>query len=129
MSAAEEPTIERLFVNKPHNLALFKELRKHIADLDGIKEIITNTQVSFGEARKFAWLWLAPATKKTPEGVLMLTLDMTHPVEHTLINSVEETYPGKWTHQIAVKDRAVLEQILDHGWIKEAYKFGTRMKN
>jgi hypothetical protein len=125
LMTTDNHSIEKLFAEKPESLKLFHALQKGLEALGDVKQVITKTQVSFGAKRKFAWLWLAPATKKTPEGVLMLTLDMTHKVTHPMITSVEETYTDKWTHQIAVKDEATMREIDKQGWLAESYKFGS----
>jgi hypothetical protein len=128
MTNAKNWTIEDLFLGKPENIKLFRRLQQHIESLGQTEMVVAKTQVSFGAKRKFAWLWLAPVTKKAPEGILMLTLDMTHKIRNPLIRTVEEFYPGKWTHQIAITDMSVIEAIFRHKWVEEAYKFGTMVR-
>jgi hypothetical protein len=128
MATDERHTVEALFAGKPHALALFEELKRHIIAGGDVEIVVTRTQVSFGARRKFAWVWLAPPTKTQPEGVLMLTLDMTHRTADPLISSAEETYAGKWAHQIPVRDEAVLERIVSSGWLRDAWEFGSLVR-
>ena len=100
-------------------------LRHDIEALGDVEAVVTRTQVSFGARRRFAWLWPSPTRRTNPEGTLMMTLDLTEPRQHPLLISVEQTYPGKWTHQIAVTDTSVVDQIRRQGWITAAYAFGT----
>ncbi len=104
----DEHTVENLFADRPDALRLFTEFAPRIEAMGGIAVVVTKSQVSFGADRKFAWLWPIPRSRKVPEDVLMLTLDMRTPVADPLIRSVEETYPGKWTHQIRVADESVI---------------------
>jgi hypothetical protein len=63
------------------------------------------------------WLWPTPRSTSKPEDALILALDMRQPVRDPLISSVEETYPGKWTHQIWVADDSVVERVTSAGWL------------
>lgn len=56
----------------------------------------------------------------------MLTLDLRKPVADPLILGVQETYPGKWTHQIRVLDESVIEHVVNEGWLEAAYDFGIK---
>jgi hypothetical protein len=118
-------TTEDLFEGKPEAFALFRDLEERIEALGEIEKIVTKTQVSYGAKRKFAWLWMAPASKKAPEGVLMLTLDMTQKVTHPIMSSVKETYPSKWTHQIPIKGEDDIREVDEQGWLPASYQFGT----
>lgn len=118
-------SLDDLFEHRPKLRALFEMLREDIESLGEIEMVVTRTQVSFGAKRKFAWLWPSPTRRINPEGTLMMTLDLTEPRQHPLLSSVEQTFPGKWTHQIAVTDHSVVEQIREQGWIPSAHAFGT----
>lgn len=126
MPRMDEHTVENLFAGRPDALRLFRSLAPRIEALGAITTAVTKSQVSFGADRKFAWLWPTPRGKKVPEDVLMLTLDMRKPVSDPLVLSVQETYPGKWTHQIRVLDESVVEHVVNEGWLQEAYDFGIK---
>lgn len=51
-------TIEGLFAGRPASLLLFQAVRRFIESLGQVTIEATKTQVSFGTARKFAWVWL-----------------------------------------------------------------------
>jgi hypothetical protein len=123
--SSARPSVAVLFAGKPGPLALFRGLRRRIEALGPVKADATRTQVSLAAARKFAWMWLAPATRRSPHGTLMLTLDMDHRTSDPLIASASQTYPGKWTHQIPVADAAASRKVR-RAWLKDAYAFGTR---
>ncbi len=124
MTADRSWTVEDLLQGRSGLRRCFDRLAAEIEALGEIAVTVTKTQVAFGAKRKFAWLWFAPATKKCPEGILMLTLDLTHQLQDDAIRHVQQTYPGKWTHQIAVLDESVVELVRDRGWLDEALTFG-----
>jgi hypothetical protein len=123
--SSARPSITALFAGKPGPLALFRALRRRIEALGPVTAEATRTQVSFAAAQKFAWIWLAPASRRSPHGTLVLTLDMNHRTSDPLITSASQTYPGKWTHQIPIADAAVSRKVR-RAWLKDAYAFGTR---
>ncbi|MEV0248874.1 DUF5655 domain-containing protein [Nocardia sp. NPDC050712] len=123
---SEQHTVERLFAERPSALRLFHRLAPRIEGLGDIRTVVTKSQVSYGADRKFAWLWPPARSKSSVQDLLMLTLDTRGPLSDPLIVSVEETYPGKWTHQIKVTDDAVIERIVSAGWLDAALDFGIK---
>jgi uncharacterized protein DUF5655 len=122
----DEYTDSQLFVDKPHNRQLFLDVQSSIEALGAVKKIVTRTQVSYGAARKFAWVWMTPSTKKTPEGTLMLTLDMRQETSDPLFASVEKIRTDKWTHQLPITNKTRIDDIERKGWLQEAYLFGIK---
>ncbi|HYG83899.1 MAG TPA: DUF5655 domain-containing protein [Verrucomicrobiae bacterium] len=119
-------TIDTLFGQQPTNLKLFNYIKRQIEACGDVKLAVTKTQASFGVKRKFAWVWATPATKKQPEGTLMLTLDMLEKEtdNRNLIREIIKYRDDKWTHQIPIQGIETIDTIAQLGWFEEAYKFG-----
>lgn len=124
--STETYTVERLFAERPRALDLFRSLAPRIEALGDIKTVVTKSQVSYGADRKFAWLWPPARSASSVQDVLILTLDTRSPISDPLVGTVEETYPGKWTHQIKVSDHSVVERIVVAGWLDAALDFGIQ---
>ena len=124
MASKTSSAVDEFFEDRPTVRKLFDRLHSEIKALGDLSMSISKTQIAYGAKRKFAWLWLAPATEKTPEGVLMLRLDMKSKVSHLFIAHVEESYNGKWTHQIPIMGVSLIQEIAKQGWLDDAYQFG-----
>jgi hypothetical protein len=124
MRAKQPGTIEGLFAGRPGSLALFKAVRRFIETLGPVKVEATKTQVSFGAATKFAWVWLPQIwIKKRPETSITLTFDAGHRIDDPRIAAAVEPRPGRWTHHVVLEKASGLDAKVKC-WLREAYESG-----
>ena len=98
---------------------IYDNVRAQLLALDdGVIEEFKKTQVSFGLARKFAWL--TPLTKSKA----LLVIDMWQEHEHPMLRNVIRYRNDKFTHQIEVRTAAEIDQVSALGWFDEAAKWG-----
>ena len=112
-------TEERLFPG-PLSAVYVATRRLVLASGDDITEEFTRTQVSYGCARKFAWL--APLTKTKA----LLNLDLSDEKAAPLLRGVIRYREDKFTHQIEVRSAEDVEAVQALGWIEEAVWWGRR---
>lgn len=124
MRAKRPGTIQELFAGRTEARALFEAVRRFIESLGPVKIEATKTQVSFGAATKFAWVWLPQLwTKMRPEGSVTLTFDADHRVQDRRIAQAVEPRPGRWTHHVVIEKAADLDATVK-GWLREAHALG-----
>jgi predicted transport protein len=90
---------------------------------DDIVEEFARTQVSFGSARKFAWL--TPLTKTRALLVLDLWEERTAPQLRNVIRYRED----KFTHQVEVRTAEDVEAVNALGWFVEAASWGRKRRS
>ncbi|MDY0910932.1 DUF5655 domain-containing protein [Microbacterium sp. CFBP9034] len=103
----------------PIHLAVQEQL---LAFGDDIVQEFTATQVSYGAARKFAWL--TPLTKTKA----LLNLDLWEQRSAPILRSVIRYRDDKYTHQIEVRDAEDIDAIADLGWFDEAVSWGRKLR-
>lgn len=112
---------ERLF---PGSLqATYAATRRLVlASGDDVAEEFAKTQVSYGCARKFAWL--VPLTKTKA----LLNLDLWDEKAAPLLRGVIRYREDKFTHQIEVRSAEDVQAVQALGWIAEAVSWGRRQR-
>lgn len=91
----------------------------------GYRTRTVGKQISFGNARKFAWFWLYNVTKSNPSGVLHLMLALDHAVDDPHVRDVSRIGANRFNHQIVVRtmEDASGEWLAD--LIAEAHRYST----
>ena len=87
---------------------------------DDVVEEFAKTQVSYGAARKFAWL--IPLTKTKA----LLLVDLWEEHEASLLRDVIRYRNDKFTHQVEVRAAADVEAVAALGWFDEAVSWGRK---
>ena len=124
MTAPGTRTTESLFAGRPASLLLFKVVRRFIGSLGPVEVEAAKTQVSFKNARKFAWVWLPlRSTTTRPDNCIVLTFALDRRVIHDRIAESVEPYPGRFTHHVIIERESDLNDDV-RGWLSEAYAFG-----
>jgi hypothetical protein len=118
----DPPTVDRLFADWPDAFTLFEPVRAFLARLDGVTMQVRKTQVSFGTARKFAWVWLPQRwIRQQPAASIVLTFALDHHIEDPRIKQAVEPRPGKWMHHSVIEDESDFDEVVQ-GWLVEAYE-------
>lgn len=111
---------ERLFANNPVRLRLFRAVRAMVEKLGDARIEATDSQVSFGTERKFAWVWLPPEwDRKRPADCIVLSFGLRREIKHPRIEQAVEPYPGRWTHHVVITDEGDLDSTVAE-WLQEA---------
>ena len=102
---------------------IYDALSARILELgDDVIEEFAKTQVSYGAARKFAWL--TPFTKNKA----LLTLDMWDEHHGSFLREVIPFRQDKYTHQIEVRSAADIEALAALGWFQESAAWGRKRR-
>jgi hypothetical protein len=124
MKPAGPWTVEGLFATRPAAFVLFQAVRQLLESLGLVTVEVTKTQVSFGTARKFAWVWLPQLwIKAQPDSIITLAFALDRHVVHERIRQAVEPYPGRWMHHVVIWQESDLDEDVK-GWLSEAYAFG-----
>jgi hypothetical protein len=119
-----EQTIDEYFADKPRSRQVFDAARATIEEA-GPSTMTVQTQISFGNDRKFAWFWLYNITKKDPNGVLHLMLAIDEPVDSSHVRNVEQISKARWNHQIVLRTVADAESAWLRDLVERAYRYST----
>ena len=112
---------ERLFLDHPTRLRLYRAVRDHVQRLGPVVVRDTDSQVSFRARRAFAWVWLPQRWGDgRPAESVTLTFSLDHKISDPRIADAVEPHPGRWTHQVVIEDEVDLDGVVD-GWLREAY--------
>jgi predicted transport protein len=104
--------------------AVYEATRRLVLALgEDVIEELTRTQVSFGSARKFAWL--TPVTKTKALLVLDLWEERTGPQLRNVIRYRDD----KFTHQVEVRTAGEVEAVAALGWFDEAVAWGRKQRS
>lgn len=124
MKPADKRTIKGLFAGRPAALLLVHAVR-HLIELFGPVTVeVTKNQVSFGPARKFAWVWLPQLwIWAQPDSSITLAFALDRYVVYDRIRQAVEPYRGRWTHHVVISQESGLDEDVK-GWLFEAYSFG-----
>jgi hypothetical protein len=126
MKEAGSRSGEGLFAGRPAALLQFHAVRHLIESLGPVTVEATKTQVSFGTARKFAWVWLPQIwIKAQPDSGITLSFARERRVVHEHIRQAVEPYPGWWTHHVVIRQESDLDEDVK-AWLSEPYAFGRR---
>jgi hypothetical protein len=120
-----EFAIDRLFAHRPKARHLFDVVRGVVNQLGPVRIEGMKTQVSFGNGRKFAWVWLPQMwIGNQPEESITLTFALDHRIEHPRIKEVLEPYPGRWTHHVVINVESEIDDTLRR-WLRKAYEWSA----
>lgn len=124
MKPADTRTIKGLCAGRPAALLLFHAVRHFIESPGPVMVEAIKTQVSFGTARKFAWVWLPQLwIKAQPDSVITLAFALDRHAVHERIRQAVEPYPGRWMHHVVIWQESDLDEDMK-GWLSEASTFG-----
>jgi len=102
---------------------VYETTRRLMRELgDDVIEEFGRTQVSFGSARKFAWL--TPLTKTKA----LLLVDLWQERSGAQLRSVIRYRDDKFTHQVEVRTAADVEAVSALGWFEEAASWGRKQR-
>ena len=96
--------------------------RRMVALGDDVVEEHTRTQVSYGAARKFAWL--IPLT----QAKALLVVDLWEEREAPILRGVIRYRDDKFTHQVEVRTAEDVTAVAELGWFDEAVSWGRRQR-
>jgi len=126
MKPAATRAVEGLFAGRPAALLLFHAVRHHIESRTPVMVEAPKTQVSFGTAWKFAWVWLPQLWfKAQPDSSNTLAFALDRHVVHDRIRQTVEPYPGRWTYHVVIRQESDLDEDVKE-WLSEAYAFSRR---
>jgi hypothetical protein len=102
--ASTENDITRFFDGRAASLSLFNRLRKVIERKRSPRIEVSKTQISFGEAYKYLWLWLPQKwIKKRGENSITLTIVTGKKIKSDRIEESVQPKKGYWTHHIVIE--------------------------
>lgn len=101
MNDSVDAAIETFFAGKPHSLEIFTVLRELIA-ADGPAELSVASQITFGLARKFAWVSLYNITGRNPEGTVQIMLAIDEEMARPPVYRVNQVGRSRWNHLVVV---------------------------
>lgn len=119
-SQAEQ--IDAFFAGNVRRIALFGAVRQMVESLGPVEMQVMRSQIAFGTATKFAWVWTPLPGDRRPPDSLVLTFGLDHPAEDPQIVEVVEPYPGRWTHHVILEREADLTASVRQ-WLEEARAF------
>ena len=100
---------------------VYEAARRLILELgDDVVEEFSKTQVSFGSARKFAWL--SPLTKTKA----LLSVDLWDERTAPQLRNVIRYRADKFTHQVEVSTAEDVKAVDALGWLNEAVSWGRK---
>lgn len=115
-------SIDEFFDNKPGSRQVFDAARATI-EAAGPATMTVHTQISFGNARKFAWFWLYNVTKKDPNGVPHLMLAIAEPIDSKHVRNVEQVSKARWNHQIVLRTVSEAESAWLRDLVRRAHRY------
>ena len=112
------------FQGEPQALLVYQALEERILrELLQVSLKVHKTQISFSSKHGFAYASLPRFSRKAqPRARLILTLGLSHRLEHPRIWQATEPYPRRWTHHVILEAPEDVDDEL-MAWIKEAYDF------
>jgi hypothetical protein len=87
---------------------------------DDVVEKFAKNQVSYGTARKFAWL--TPLTKTKA----LLLVDLWEERDAPLLRNIIRYRDDKFPHQVEVRTAADVDAVAALGWSDEAVSWGRK---
>ena len=121
--APDSQTISDFFSNNAKRIALYFAVKQMIDSIGPATAEVMKTQISFGTAAKFAWVWLPPkGSRKRPEHCVVLTFGVSRPIISEQIVQSVQPYPDRWTHHLIIIEETDLNENVLH-WLREAYAF------
>lgn len=104
-------------------LEVYDTFREQMLALgDDVVEEFARTQVSYGAARKFAWL--TPLTKTKA----LLLIDLWEERDSALLRSVIRYRDDKFTHQFEVRVASDVDAVAELKWFEEAVSWGRKQR-
>jgi hypothetical protein len=100
--------------------ALYRSLKKLIAQLGPVETEVTRSQVGFRARTRFAWAWLPQKwLKNVPQDGLVLTFDLPRKLRSKRFKEIFEVRKGRFTHHLVLSEAAQLDGEV-RGWLDEA---------
>lgn len=123
MADKTESDIENFFHGRDASLKLFKHLLKLIERNCSPKIEVSKTQISFGEAYKYIWVWL-PQTwiDKRAVDSITLTIVTGEKLKNDRIEESVQPKKGYWTHHIIIENKKDIDKEVEE-LIKASYDF------
>ncbi len=118
-------TILLFFSDHAAALPLYLRLEETMAELfPEARKRVQKTQITFFRRHVFACVSFTRVARKAqqPEGSIVLTLGLPHPLASGRAAVQTEPYPGRWTcHLVLRRPEDLDEEMLS--WLREAYAF------
>ena len=96
-------------------------VRAYIESLGPVTVEPMKAQVSFGAAKKFAWVWLPQIwIRKQPIDSIVLTFTLRRRIADVRVKQVAELRPGRFMHNMVIRWEADLDDEV-RAWLREAY--------
>jgi hypothetical protein len=128
MNENTEIKIVDFFKGRPKAFKLFQKLRKVIEKESSTKITVTKTQISFGEAYKYIWVWLPQMwITKRPDSSITLTIATGKKLNHNRITESVSPKKGFWTHHILINHQNEIDNELGD-LIQASYQFYRERK-
>ncbi|HEX6333247.1 MAG TPA: DUF5655 domain-containing protein [Flavisolibacter sp.] len=123
MSQDTEPDIAAFFRGHEQAFVLFRRLRRVIEGVCSPAIAVSRTQVSFGEAYKYIWVWMPQLwVHSRPEGSIVLTILTGKKIKSPRITESVQPGTGFWTHHILIeKESEIDEEVTD--LVRASYAF------
>lgn len=102
------------------SLRLYDLIKPLILGLGDIKIEVGKSQISFGEKKKLAWIWLPQKIVNRNKDSLTVTFLSNHRITNAQITEAVETKKGTWTNHVIVNSNKEINQKLLN-WISESY--------
>lgn len=125
MNDSADAAIETFFAGKPHSREIFTVLRELIA-ANGPAELSVASQITFGLARKFAWVSLYNITGRNPEGTVQIMLAIDEEMARPPVYRVNQVGRSRWNHLVVVHSMAEARDPELAVLIAAAYRFGAK---
>lgn len=118
--APEEPLF---FAGRPEAWPLYERLRSRLFEMCGpIRVQVRKTQITF--AGRYGFAFVSLPRRKQDQGIVV-SFGLFHRQESPRIQYASEPYPNRWTHHVAVRTEADLDEEL-MGWLREAHWFSEQ---
>jgi hypothetical protein len=114
----------KFFAGRPTQLELFRIIESFLQSLGEIKVRVGKSQISFGNRRQFAWVWLPMKwDRRRPANCIVLSFSLGRRIDHPAIAEVVEPYRGRFMHHVIMVEASDLETVKP--WLGEAFQFGS----
>ncbi|MEV0335068.1 DUF5655 domain-containing protein [Nocardia sp. NPDC050717] len=125
MNDSADAAIDAWFAGKPHSREIFTVLRELI-DACGPARVTVASQISFGNARKFAWVSLYNVTGRNPEGTVQIMLAIDEEMAGDPVYRVTQVGRSRWNHLVVVHSLAEARAPELAVLIAAASRFGAK---
>lgn len=113
-----ESTPEEVFSGSPQGLALYRAVEDMLAVPAPPAVRVTRSQVAFGEARGFAYVWW-PGRYVRSDVPAVLSIALHTRIDSPRFKAVAHPSPGVWMHHLELRSEEDLDAEVA-GWLRRA---------